>query len=654
MASKPESFADRRSHAAESYWVLLALVVLLVATFSAYQPSLDGPFQLDDLGSFQPLAIDSLNWDQLRSKILAGRFNGVSRSLGKLSFTLTQYTSGSEPRPFKFQNLLLHLCNGLLVFWLAGLCFQAARQRERLGAASWWPALLVAALWLLHPLQLSTVAYAVQRLVLLSAFFTLLAGICYVRGRFLVAHRPVAGAASMLCGFLLFWPLGLLSKENAVLLSPALVVIELFLLRFRATPGLASRLLWVQIIVLLVLPIVLTLAYFAIAYDALMAGYTGRDFTLSERVLSEVHALWLYLKLILLPIPGHMHLFWDGFPVQRTLDVWTALRGAGLLGVLTLAFLMRERAPLVGFGICWFFVWHMMESTVIPLELVFEHRNYLAIFGPTVVLTAGLTMLYERGEMRRILVAGAAALVALLTVNTISRAYSWSDADRFAVAEYRGNVDSPRATSELFLRALEHKNKPVAAYYLGALEQLIPEQAWPWLSELLLLCKSGQDPSMLLSRIEGLAAKTLVRPADIVRLQQLSRLVYEDKRCPEISAKDLTTITAAFANNPRVHQVHTRIGALHLYARVLGANGDFQAAKLALREAIDLSLHVSPVWLNATVQTAADMASHKPSQNEALRFVKEVLEGFEAELLENNIQIRLSISASDAEHRPES
>ncbi len=633
---------------------MLALASLLVATFLAYQPSLDGPFQLDDLGNFQPLAVDTLSWDQLRSKILVGRFNGVSRSLGKLSFALTQYTSGSEARPFKLQNLLLHLCNGLLAFWLAALCFQAARQRGHLGATSWWPALLVAAIWLLHPLQLSTVAYAVQRLVLLSTFFTLLAAVCYIKGRFLLARRPIAGAAAMLCGFLLFWPLGLLSKENAVLLSPALLIVELFLLRFGTTPGLASRFLRVQTTVFLVLPLVLAGAYFAVAYDALVAGYAGRDFSLGERALSEVNALWLYLKLILLPIPGQMHLFWDGFPVQRNLDVGTALGAAGLFGLIALALLVRKRAPLVGLGICWFFVWHAMESTVIPLELVFEHRNYLALFGPALVLASGLTMLYERMEMRRILVASAAALVTLLALNTTSRAHSWSNADSFAVAEYRGNAGSPRATSELFLRALAHQNKPVAAYYLGALQQLIPEQSWPWLSELLLLCTSDRDPSTLLSRIEDLAAKAPVRPADIVRLQQLSRLVYEDKRCPEISPEDLTGIAAALANNPRVHQAHTRIGALQLYARILGANGDFAEAKHALREAIGLSIDVSPVWLNATMQAAADVASHEPSHDEALAFVKEVMEGFEEVLVENNIRIHLSISASDTEHSPNS
>jgi hypothetical protein len=289
-----------------------------------------------------------------------------------------------------------------------------------------------------------------------------------------------------------------------------------------------------------------------------------------------------------------------------------------------------------------------MESTVIPLELVFEHRNYLALFGPVLVLVVGLKAIYERAETRRVLVAGIASLLALLALNTTSRAFTWSDADTFAAAEYRGNDRSPRAISVLFLRALEHQDKLAMAHYLRSLQQLVPEQTWPWLSELLLYCNSGQDASALTARIQDLAAMTLVRPADIVRVQQLSRSVLEDQSCPEVSPASLRAIVAAFADNPRVHQVHTRIGAMQLYARILGAQKDFDAASRVLREAITLSLDVSPVWLNATVQTVADVAAHKRSYDESMDYLQQVTAGFEEQLLANNVEVSLYVPGAKA------
>ena len=97
--------------------------------------------------------------------------------------------------------------------------------------------------------------------------------------------------------------------------------------------------------------------------------------------MTQAHVIALYLKLFFVPIPGTMSLFHDNFPITHALDGTTVLLLVGYVAAIVGAFALRQRAPWIGFGILWFFACHLLESTLIPLELVFEHRNYLAILG---------------------------------------------------------------------------------------------------------------------------------------------------------------------------------------------------------------------------------------------------------------------------------
>ncbi len=633
----------------------LALLVILGAGWLIYQPSLSGPFLLDDGPNLRPLAIETLTWDELRFSILSGRFQGLSRSLSRLSLTLTRFVAGDDASRFKRENLLLHLANGLLVCWLAALLFRAARRgrgaalidasrepRASPDTADWWPALLVCALWLLHPLQVSTVAYVVQRMVILSAFFSLLTALCYIQGRLLLATRPGAGLGLMLLGLLLFWPLGLLCKENAALMAPALLAVEWLVLRFRAPAGLSRRSLRVVIGLFLVLPCMLALLYIGVRQESLLMGYAGRDFDLSERLLTQVHVLWLYIRLILLPIPGQMSLYHDGFPVQHGLDSATLLLALGLLALLLAALALRRRAPLVGLGILWFFIWHAMESTLLPLELAFEHRNYLALLGPALALAAVLARLQAHAPLRRVAAAGAGALALLLALNTASRAYTWGDTDRLAANAYRHHPDSPRAAELMLRRAVLSGRSDAVATLVADLQQRAPDVAWPLLMELRIRCAAEQPPEDLLARIRARLESSIIRPADVEHLRALRASVSEG-RCQGISEQCVLDLAAAVGGNPRVHDRTTRIGALNLHARVAAELGDFNAAGSALRESVQLATRKSPAWTKATVAIAAEAASHMRSYDEAIDFIKEVTRGEEQRLYANDIVLGLTL-----------
>jgi tetratricopeptide (TPR) repeat protein len=113
-----------------------------------------------------------------------------------------------------------------------------------------------------------------------------------------------------------------------------------------------------------------------------------RDFTLSERLLSQSRALGYYLWRYLIPGVGYVGLYADGFeksvgllqPVSTL--IWIAVH----VLIIALAVVYARRLPLLSLGVLFFYVAHSMESGAIPLELFFEHRNYL----PSMLLLLGV------------------------------------------------------------------------------------------------------------------------------------------------------------------------------------------------------------------------------------------------------------------------
>ncbi len=120
-------------------------------------------------------------------------------------------------------------------------------------------------------------------------------------------------------------------------------------------------------------------------------AYTGRAFDMEERLLTQARVVTLYVGQILLPRPGAMPFFYDGLPystgwLQPPTTLWSALF---LLGLFGLGLGLLRRRPLAAFGILFFFAGHLLESTLLPLELAFEHRNYLPSLG-LILATADL------------------------------------------------------------------------------------------------------------------------------------------------------------------------------------------------------------------------------------------------------------------------
>lgn len=415
----------------------LGLLVLLVAIVLVYAPGLRGPFVFDDYPNIvnnRVVAIDSLSYTNLRDAALSKETRILPRPLAMLSFAINYYLAQgfNDTLWFKATNLAIHLINTLLIFWVARLLLRGRNlyplgDAPDRGLALWLP-LFIASIWALHPLNLSTVLYTVQRMASLTTLFMLAGLISFLHGREILSRAPWHGLTLMIAGTVGGTGLGLLNKEIALLLPLYLLVVDYVFLRdaSRGWPLVVSRFHTVTVAV-----IGLAGAYYAVAHsDRILGIYALREFTPWERLLTEPRVLWFYISLLVFPTPGRFTLFHDDIEFSTGLfSPWTTLPAIiGVIGIVVLAIVFRKRFPIAAFAVMWFMVGHILESSIIGLELVHEHRNYLPSFGPIFVMVYGLVYLFGRITRTAIVVFALLATAATVGYSTTVLAGYWSNA----------------------------------------------------------------------------------------------------------------------------------------------------------------------------------------------------------------------------------
>lgn len=455
----------------------LALLALLVAISVVYWPGRNGGFVFDDYPNIVnnlALRVSGADWNEWIAAALSSPARALPRPLAMLSFAVNYYFTGLDPVPMKVTNIAIHLLNTLLVFGLVrGLARAYSQLSSGLSARPDLVALMVAAFWALHPINLMAVLLVVQRMESMSHAFVFAGLLLYLSGRARLL-RGEPGWARILTGLLPMTALGALAKESAVLLPLYAFCIEVCLFRFRTMRAALDRRLLLLFALVLFFPAVLALAL--LVPDALRPGAFGtRDFTLAERLMTEPRVIFDYLKWTLLPDVGNLSLFHDQYRISRGL-LHPATTLAAILGLpflFGIALMLRRHRPLSSLGVLWFLAAHALTATVIPLELVFEHRNYFASLGLGLVIADLLLLAPSTPSIRRMGIVLACVYVVVLAGLTHLRAREWSDSVSFAYAEVRKHPDSPRATYYLgWMLATATEYRPDSKLIDPALEAL--------------------------------------------------------------------------------------------------------------------------------------------------------------------------------------
>jgi tetratricopeptide (TPR) repeat protein len=424
---------------------LICLFFILLLTVLAYSPGLHGGFLFDDLTNLGEMSNygDMHQWENAKKFVMNGIAGPTGRPIALLTFApQADAWFAKDAFPFKVVNLIIHLLCGVLLYWVTRLLLRAYGEIKEEKIT--WIALLSASIWLLHPLMLSTTLYVIQRMAQLPLLFSLLAMVGYFKGRTLLSVKPYFAYTLMTVSIGLGTVLATLSKENGALLPLLILVIEF------CNPNKINKPLWQWRAVCLWLPS-MTIAVMLMRFIDFSADpWPNRNFNQIERLLTEGRVVTDYFAQLFIPRIEGNGFFQDGILVSKGwLSPPSTLFSILFLLVLFIgSLLVRKKYPLIALGILFFFAAHLMESTVIGLELSFEHRNYVAAIFLFLPLAAGLITLSEHIKPS-IPIFVSILILAVLAAMTWQRAILWSNTEKLKLYWAQNSPDSPRAQSTI-------------------------------------------------------------------------------------------------------------------------------------------------------------------------------------------------------------
>lgn len=448
-----------------------SIIFLVGMTFIVYFIGLTGDFIFDDYPNLEPLGhygtIDS--WEKFNNFILSGFSGPTGRPISLATFLIDAQSWPVTPYSFKYTNLMIHLLNGILLCWAIILLLKNYNYKEQQAV---WIALIASGIWLLHPYFVSTTLYIVQRMAQLATLFTLIGIIGYLKARLLLVDKPFQSYIYMAASIGVCTILATYSKENGALLPLLILVLEY------CNPNKTFKPIWQWRALCLWLPscAVLYLIFRELNFSENL--WPNRNFNQVERLYSEARIVTEYLFNLFIPQIEGRGLYQDGFEISKSLfSPITTLYSVIFLFILALfGFIVKNKYPLVSVAILFFFAAHLMESTVIGLELYFEHRNYLAALFLFVPLAAGLYYLREKIEPKLVYIV-IAVIFLILSFFTYERAKLWGNADQLMSYWAKKNPNSARAQSAISQKLLDQGYILEANQHLEQSLQKIPNSA---------------------------------------------------------------------------------------------------------------------------------------------------------------------------------
>ena len=565
------------------WWPVLALLAMLAAGWLVYRPALSGTFLLDDYSNLAGLQ-SITDSDSALHFVLSGDSGPLGRPLALASFLPQASSWGLDATPFIHVNILIHLLNGLLVFLFS---WQLARivLRDRKDAPTL--ALATTAVWLFMPLLASSSLLIVQRMTTLSATFVLSGLNAYMIAREKLTEGVGTALASMSIVLVTFTLLAVFTKENGALLPLIVLVIELSLLR---PPGSLTMLQWnTWRGIFLVLPALVMAAFVLIQVPYSDDLVARRDFTAIGRLFSEARILWEYLLNAFYAPGAQLGPFHETRSVNGFLsDPLTIAAVIGWIVAVVFAVRWRKRFPVVTFAVFWFLAGHLLESTTIPLELYFEHRNYVPIIGPVFALCYYVFRVPGRF---RVISRCALAVYAVINAGIVFGVTSmWGNPLLAATFWHNQDPASVRAATTLASQQLTRSGPEAAIESLRTFAERYPQHAYIRIPELNLTCAMAprEDHSGL---IEYLDSRLPSVTFSLTTGQMLDQLLTASatNECRSVQPATVAALADAVMENPRYSgSAHYNQFHLILMARIARISGDTNATLEYLGRAIDL------------------------------------------------------------------
>jgi hypothetical protein len=428
----------RQIHISFCSKLTLAALILVFMICLAYMNTFQASWHLDDRPNI--VKNSGLHITNLKIETLIRTFytsptrpgwigKKLYRPIPCLTFAVNWYFGKDDVFGYHLVNLIVHVLTAFFLFLTVFFLLKSPNIGNKVRGNEVIIAFLTAALWAMNPIQTQAVTYIVQRMASMAAMFYILSMLFYIMCR--LSENSIK-RIFLLLGCFLAYLFALGSKENTIVLPAALVLIEILFFQNLSVPR--TRRIWLRgsiaggILLILMGALIFSSGYLV----SIINGYHLRPFTLSERLLTEPRVVVFYLSQIFYAVPSRLSIEHDVQMSTSLFQPWSTLPAIlAIFLMIALGFLLIRKQPMVSLAILFFFLNHVIESSIIPLELIFEHRNYLPSMFLFLPIAYGIVSMIEHYKQKnlalsRVLVIFSALLLVCFGSSTHIRNMAWA------------------------------------------------------------------------------------------------------------------------------------------------------------------------------------------------------------------------------------
>jgi len=466
---------ESETHLNESRKKVFAFISLLIIILSIYSNTFNASWHFDDKPNITDnpaLHLTEFTWKNLKKTFYANQLDPdqVFRPAACLSFALNYYVGGKDTFGYHLVNVAIHFLAAIFLFLFVYHTLNLPRMKARYGPNSYSIALLSALLWAINPIQTQAITYIVQRMASMAGMFYILSMYLYLKGR-IATRGSRKWLLFSLCGMSALLAFG--SKQNAIMIPLSLYLYDLLLIQGITRENLKKNL---MIFSLIALGIAAggTIYYFSFTdarFSSFFSLYEIRPFTPWERLLTQFRVIVFYISLIIYPMSTRLSLAHDIAISRSLLDPPTTVLSLMLLiGIVMGSIYLARREPLISFSALFFLLNHVIESSIFPLELIFEHRNYIPSMLFFVPIAIGLLWAIRHFSHKKSMQVIITLSITLVIIGeghaTFMRNFTWKTEESLWIdsADKYPNLHRPQHNLSKYYNDRNETDRAIAGY----------------------------------------------------------------------------------------------------------------------------------------------------------------------------------------------
>lgn len=353
----------------EKHFTLFIVAILVILGFSIYSNTFQASFHFDDYFYIQNNKVVKNLHEFLNMKYWR---NIYYRPVSTFTFAVNYRLHEFDVFGYHLVNILIHILSAVVTYFLSSIIlrktiYNSDNEIQKCKIIS----AFVALLFLSHPIQTQSVDYIVQRMTLMAGLFYMLSILVYLKARFAYYSGKRNKSIIFYILTLLIFYLASYSKQNAATIPLAILLVEILFVRNKL--GKISK----------INVIVLSLSISIIALIVLLGGLLpqeAKSISREQYLGTQFRVIFKYIQLLLLPVNQNF----DPFVEISThlFGIKEILTFIGHLVILGIGVFFYKKNKIITFGIFWFYITLLIESSIIPIrDVMFEHRLYLPSYG---------------------------------------------------------------------------------------------------------------------------------------------------------------------------------------------------------------------------------------------------------------------------------